>query len=165
MRTKYRKDTKKCPRCGKIALQSQRVCDECGLVFARLDEATNTEAKKQFFSKDKSVVMTSKLPSDVQKWRLLLFCGFLGIFGAHNLYVGRYYRGLYMLICGLFSVVYVSVLTYYSWGVELMQSTPILIFVGISVLMFVTDFIQVIFNRYKVPVALAREKWKQLLLE
>ena len=61
----------------KVCLQSQKVCDECNWFFARLDEATNGEARKQFFSKDKSIVMTSKLPNDVKRgWKLLLFCGF-----------------------------------------------------------------------------------------
>lgn len=161
MRTKYRKDTKKCERCGKVCLQSQKVCDECGLVFARLDEATNGEARKQFFSKDKSIVMTSKLPNDVKKWKLLLFCGFLGIFGVHNIYVGRFYRGFYMLFFGLLSFVYVSINNPSENILNFMSSWPVVVCVAILSIFWVTDFIQVIFNRYKVPVALAREKWKQ----
>lgn len=158
MRTRYRKDTKKCPRCKKVCLQSQKVCDECGLVFARLDEATNTEAKKQFFAKEKSIVMTSKLPKDVQKWKLLLFCGFLGVFGAHNLYVGRFFRGFYMMFFGLLSLVYVSINTPSEAILNFMSSWPIVVCVAMVTIFWVTDFIQVTFNKFKVPVALAREK-------
>lgn len=157
MRTKFRKDTKKCPRCSKVCLQSQKTCDECGLVFARLDEATNKEAKKQFFAKDKTIIMTSQLPKDVQKWKLLLYCGLLGIFGAHDFYVGRYYRASYMLIFGLFSLVYVGFLTNYEWGVNLMTSTPLAIFVGILTIMWALDFIKIVFDKFKVPVALGRD--------
>lgn len=158
MRTKYRKDTKKCPRCGKVCLQSQKICDECGLVFARLDEATNEEARKQFFAKDKSIVMTSNLPKDVIKWKLLLFCGFLGLFGVHNLYVGRFYRGFYMLFFGLLSLVYVSINNPDEVVLNFMSSWPIVVCVAILSIFWLTDFIQVVFNKFKVPVALAREK-------
>ena len=158
MRTRYRKDTKKCPRCGKVSLLSQKKCDECGLVFARLDEATNQEAKKQFFAKDKSIVMTSKLPKDVNKYKLLLYCGFLGLFGAHNLYVGRYYRGFYMLFFGLLTLVYVSIQAPSQWVLNLMSSWPVVVSVGILSILWVTDFAQVILNKFKVPVALGRDK-------
>lgn len=158
MRTKYRSDTKKCPRCSKVCLQSQKVCDECGLVFARLNEATNKEAKKQFFAKDKSIVMTSKLPADVQKWKLLIYCGFLGIFGAHNLYVGKFYRGFYMLFFGLLTLVYVSFQFPTQWMLDLMSSWPVVICVGVLTIFWLTDFVQVIFGKFKVPVALGREK-------
>ena len=158
MRTKYRKDTKKCPRCGKVCLQSQKICDECGLVFARLDEATNEEARKQFFAKDKSIVMTSNLPKDVIKWKLLLFCGFLGLFGVHNLYVGRFYRGFYMLFFGLLSLVYVSINNPDEVVLNFMSSWPIVVCVAILSIFWISDFIQVVFNKFKVPVALVREK-------
>ena len=35
-----------CPRCGLKSLKLQDSCPDCGLVFARLEIATNKDAKK-----------------------------------------------------------------------------------------------------------------------
>ena len=157
MRTKFRTDTVKCPRCGNKCIETQKKCDECGLVFARLKEATNAEAKKQFFARDRSIVMTTTLPKDVNKIVLALLCAFLGPFGAHALYVGRYYRGFYMLIWGLLALVYVSVPYPQDWMVQVMSSFPIVLFVGITTLFWFSDFILIVFGKFKVPVALGRK--------
>lgn len=153
MRTKYRKDTKKCPRCKNVCLNSQKQCDECGLVFARLKEATNAEAKRQFFQKKKSIVMVKEFPKDVVRWKLILVCFFLGFFGVHNLMVGRYYRGGYMLIVGLISAVIVSLPSTVGIGYDIFMSY-FFVFPAILAIFWMVDFFNLIFGFYKVPVAL-----------
>lgn len=155
MRTKFRKDTKKCPRCSNVCLNSQKKCDECGLVFERLSKATNSEAKKQFFCKDKSIVMVKDFPSDVVRWKMILLCLFLGLFGAHNLYVGRYYRGIFMLVVGLMSLIIASlnsVPDFYDKFISYFFVFPA--FLGIF---WIVDLIKICFGQYKVPVALERK--------
>lgn len=157
MRLKYRKDTKKCPRCDEKMLENQKVCPDCGLVFARLEKATNAEAKKQFFQKDKSIVIVKDIPKDVSKKKLLLYVGFLGIFGAHNFYIGRYYKAILMCLFSLLALVYVA-LPYSDVMLFIMSSPFITIPTGIFVSVFwVSDFIAIIFENYKIPVALRRE--------
>ena len=156
MRTRYAKDTKKCPRCGNKCLQSQKKCDDCGLVFARLEEATNKEAKKQFFAKQKSVVKVTTA-KDVSKIKLLLLCGFLGVFVAHNLSVGRYYRGFFMLLWGLFSLVYVAYLTNFESMIRFVSTLPVMICIALVGFFWITDFILIAIERYKFPVALEKK--------
>lgn len=151
MRTKYRKDTKKCPRCGQKCLQNQKDCPCCGLIFKRLEMATNTQAKKQFFKKDKSIVMTKDLPKDVKRWVLILLCVFLGPFGAHCFAVGRYYRATYMLVVTIVSLVIISI--QYTAAVEVFMSYFFL-FVALMTIFWMTDLIQICFGFFKVPVAL-----------
>lgn len=151
MRLKYRKDIKKCPRCQQKCLTNQKSCNACGLIFSRLEQATNKEARKQFFNKDKSVVMVKDFPSDVKRWKLVLWCLFLGIFGAHCLSVGRYYRGGYMLIIGIASVV--LSLVSYSSAYETFMSY-FFIFPAILVLFWMVDLFNICFGFFKVPVAL-----------
>ena len=152
MRTKYRKDLKICPRCQQKCLLNQKACTGCGLIFSRLEQATNKEAKKQFFNKDKSVVMVKKLPKDVQKWKLILYCLFLGFFGAHNFYVGRYYRASYMLIVGIASIILSSFIGY-SQMYETFMSF-FFVFPALLAVFWMFDLFNIIFNLYKVPVAL-----------
>lgn len=48
----------------------------------------------------------------------LLLCIFLGIFGVHNFYVGRYGRGLlFMLTVGFFYLVGFLILSKYYWEI------------------------------------------------
>ena len=151
MRTKYRKDVKKCPRCHQKCLLNQKTCTGCGLIFSRLEQATNYQAKKQFFKKDKSVVMVKKLPKDVKKWKLILYCFFLGLFGAHNFYVGRYYRATYMLVIGVASFILAS--GEYSQFYETFMSY-FFIFPALLAVFWMFDFFNIVFNTFKVPVAL-----------
>lgn len=158
MRLKYRKDTKKCPRCDEKMLENQKVCPDCGLVFSKLKEATNAEAKKQFFKKDKTIIMVKETPKDVNKRNLLLFSGFLGIFGAHNFYIGRYYKAIFTFVFGLFSLIYVS-LPSVSESLLTAVSLPLLnIPLGLVGIFWVSDFIAIVFGKYKIPVALRREE-------
>ncbi len=164
MRLKYRKDTKKCPRCDEKMLENQKICPDCGLVFAKLEQATNAEAKRQFFQKDKSIVMVKETPKDVNKRNLLLFSGFLGIFGAHNFYIGRYYKAIFMCLFGLLALVYVA-LPYSDVMLVIMSSPFVVIPTGLVGIFWVADFIAIVFEKYKIPVALRRDDWKQLLLD
>lgn len=151
MRTKYRKDTKKCPRCGQKCLTNQKDCPSCGLIFKRLEMATNTQAKKQFFKKDKSVVMTNNLPSDVKRWVLILLCLFLGSFGAHCFAVGRYYRGTYMLVVTLISLVVITI--QYTHSTEVFMSY-FFVFPALMAIFWMVDLFEICFGLFKVPVAL-----------
>ncbi len=155
MRTKFRKDTKKCPRCGCVCLNFQKKCEECGLVFERLKEATNKEAKKQFFKKDKSVVMVKELPSDIQRWKLILLCLFLGPFGVHNLYVGRYYKGTFMLVVGLISLILASLNNVPDFYDVFMSY--FFVFPALLGIFWIVDLFNICFGFYKVPVALERK--------
>lgn len=151
MRTKYRKDIKKCPRCQQKCLLSQKTCDACGLVFANLEKATNKEARKQFFNKQKSFVMVREFPADLKRWKIILLCLFLGTFGAHCFAVGRYYRGMYMLVIGLVSLVLSAVS--YSYFYEIFMSY-FFIFPAFLSIFWMIDLFNLCFGLFKVPVAL-----------
>lgn len=156
MRLKYRKDVKRCPRCDERALLSQPKCNSCGLIYARVENATNAEAKRQFFQKDKAMLMVKQTPKDVNRTKLLLLGGFLGAFGAHNFYVGRYYKAIFMFLVSLLVLVYVS-LPFSEVMLAIMSSPFVVIPSGVVAIFWVIDFMQIVFNKYKIPVAIRRE--------
>lgn len=149
-RVKYK--AKKCPRCGTKNNYNETRCLHCGLVFARVENGSNKIAKGLLHSgKKDEVVFARMFTKDVSKKKFLLLCGFLGIFGAHNFYVGRFKKAVYMLVCGLLSVICVAVghlIPFYNTLMSFI-SVPI----GFDVLFWAWDFIDGCFSRYKIPVA------------
>lgn len=109
---KFRQKThKKCPRCGNKCFLNQTKCEECGLIFARMQYASNKLAKKKIRKFDTDfVIYTNQYPADVSWWKIFLYCLFLGLVGGHYYYVGKYVKGglmsasfVYLLFCAIFN--------------------------------------------------------------
>ena len=147
-----------CPRCGLKSLVLQDECPDCGLVFARLDIATNKDAKKLIHRRETDyVIKTSKLPKDVSYLKLLLLTIFTGVAGGHCFRVGRYWRGALLLINFLAIVMYVvfnAQLMAVDGGALLASLTT---FSGIIEMVWMYDIIMVAMKKFKVPVAIDLE--------
>lgn len=147
-----------CPRCGIKSLSSSESCPECGLVFSRLDIATNKDAKRKIKRRDKDfIINTSKLPSDVNRVKLILLTIFTGLFGGHCFYVGRYWRGGILLLNTIILMLYVIFnpqLASIDEGRLLAALTTI---GGIVMLLWPFDIVWVLIKKFKVPVAIDLE--------
>ena len=147
-----------CPRCGIKSLSVSESCPECGLVFSRLDIATNKDAKRKIKRRDKDfIIYTNKLPSDVSKIKLTLLTIFTGIFGGHCFYVGRYWRGSILLVNTLILIMYVifnAQLAGIDGGRLIAALTTI---GGLVMLLWPVDIVWVLTNKFKVPVAIDLE--------
>ena len=113
------------------------------------------------------IVLTNNLPSDVSRVKLVLFSLFLGMFGAHNFYVGRYFKAILQCVLGvafLGIAIAVGVLvdgaiiptTFF--GIQT-NMTDMLFFVGLLVGMYpvvswLFDAFAVAIKKYEVPIAL-----------
>ena len=149
------KTTFECPRCGLKCLKGVESCPECGLVFSRLEIATNKDAKQKIRRHDKDfIINTSQIPSDVSYVKLLLLVIFVGIFGGHCFYVGRYWRGAILLVNALLLMSYVifnDFLVNVDGG-KLIAALATL--GGFVLLVWAYDVISVILKRFKIPVAI-----------
>lgn len=141
---------KKCPRCGNKCLRQQETCEECGLIFARLEYASNQAAKRKIRHFDKDfVIYTNQYPNDMSWWKLLLLVFVTGIVGGHYYYVGKYWKGalmttgfVYLVFCTIFNAPMVEALTtYYAY-------LPI----GVLGISWIVSLIYVAFKKFKVPV-------------
>ncbi len=155
---RYRKEKEKnkvCPRCGLKVPEHIDECPDCGLIFSRLEIATNKEAKRKKLRGDRDyIINTTVLPSDVSFIKLLLFCIFLGPLGAHNFYVGRYLKGSVLLTdftILFFMVIFNSQLI--EVGGEALVGT-ISTILGLIMLMWFWDLFMIIVKKYKFPVAI-----------
>ena len=155
---RFKTKFKTCPRCGLKMIDSVPECSDCGLVFDRLKLATNKDAKRKIKRGDRDfIIKTTKLPSDVKYWKLLLITIFAGLTGAHNYHVGRYLRGsIFSLLFTLtmLCVVFNSyIMAYYSAWMELIGA----VLIGPFALVWIFDIIFVGIKRFKVPVAIDLE--------
>lgn len=147
-----RERTKRCPRCDTKNRLTNYRCSSCGLIFSRVETGSNVLAKNLILAgKSDQTVKARMFPKDVSKKKFLLLCGFLGIFGAHNFYVGRYKKAIFQLICGLLAAVCVACGSFIPHYQTIMSfiSVPI----GIDGVMWAWDFADGAFNHYRIPVA------------
>ena len=146
----------KCPRCGEENFKTQKKCSDCGLVFDRLNYVSNRARKIAVVRREKeNILRVTKWPKDAKKSKALPLCGFLGLVGAHNFYLGRYVKGFFSLIVTLVACVCImleNVIDYASFY-ESFFFLP----TGIMFLMWWVDFILIASNKYKIPVALDYE--------
>lgn len=143
-----------CPKCyGKIDKTNR--CTYCGFHINEMQGATNKEAKKALKGIYKDDVLYShQLPADVSKKNLLLFAIFLGLFGAHQFYVGKLWQGLYMCITNSVLIVLfliISILHIVS-GTVLNIYQFALFFQGVNIILWLSNIISISVNRFKVPV-------------
>ena len=145
---KQNKIFKRCPRCDNKCLLNTTKCDECGLIFSRLEFATNTAAKNMIKKGDRSYILyTSDLPKDLSYTKLLIYTLILGLFGAHYYYTGKYIKGILMSAMMAYAIV---CLIFNSYLVEYLSILYLPI--GIGVLAWIISCVYVICKKFKVPV-------------
>ena len=147
-----------CPRCGLKSFEGVESCPDCGLVFSRLDIATNKDAKRKILRGDRDyIIKTNRLPSDVNFLKLLLLCIFLGPVGAHCYYTGLYLRG------GVLTCTFVAIVMFVIFNVPLMQINngaflgAMSTICGLIELLWIWDIAMILLKKYKVPVAIDLE--------
>lgn len=160
MRRMYK--AKRCPRCNTKNSYSEFKCTECGLIFSRVENGSNKLAKDLILAgKKHETVKGFGFPKDVSKKNFLLLCGFFGFLGVHNFYVGRYFKALFQLVVGLVSVIF-TVLSGYIPNYDFIMSFLFLP-VAIDAIFWLFDFIDGVFNKYRIPVAVDFSEGKKLI--
>lgn len=155
MKLSRKQDFQICPRCGLKSLVGVESCPECGLIFSRLDVATNKDAKRKILRHDRDfIIRTTKLPSDVSFVKLLIHSILLGPTGAHCFYVGRYLRGSILLT----NFVFMLMLVIFNAEIAVVSERALLgvlsTLCGFVLLMWPWDVFMIIFKKFKVPVAI-----------
>lgn len=144
-----------CPRCGLKVYEDAPKCPDCGLIFSRLDIATNKDAKKLMKKGERDFILKStRLPSDVSFIKLLLLSIFLGPLGAHCFYVGRYVRGSIILV----DMIAIFLLVVFNTPLMAIDDGALLgtfsTICGIVMLMWPWDVVMIILKKFKVPIAI-----------
>lgn len=139
----------KCPRCGNKCLKGQTKCEECDLLFSRLEFASNKKAKQQLKHFDKDyVIYTNQLPKDVNRWKLLLYSILLGLFGGQYYYTGKFIKGAIMSL----GFVYLVLTTIFNPRIPENVYTLVYFPVGIYTISWILSIVFVLSNKFKVPI-------------
>ncbi len=145
-----------CPRCKEKNFKNQKKCSECGLVFDKLNYVTNRAGKIAVVKREKEKVLkVDKWPPDVKKYKALLLCGFLGFLGIHNFYLGRYVKGAFSLFVTLVASICILLENYIDYSA--FYETFFFIPTAIMFIFWWADFLLIIINKYKIPVAIDYE--------
>lgn len=159
------KKYKRCPRCdSKNAIYQDR-CDECGLVFDRLKFVTNSAAKKAIKNKEyNKVINYNVLPRDVNKWKLFFLALFFGWVGAHFAKVGKYKSFIYMLVAFILFMLPATTIVPFSWFDEeylFLIAWGCVMPASIATIIWLGTTFQILFGKFKVPVAIDEELVKE----
>ena len=151
------KQYKRCPRCNFKTPVQMKKCGKCGLNYDKFALATNLEAKSAFRMGEKERVLhTSVRPSDVSKFTILLQCIFGGWFGLHYFSLGKIWRAIFQIIGCVFAFVY----TYFAVTLNITSGYlgNLILVCGIiwliSFVIWLSDIVYIIFNKFKYPVSL-----------
>ena len=142
-----------CPKCyGKIDKKQQR-CQYCGFYMNQLDDASNKLAKqiKKTIYKD-DILYSTRIPYDVSKKKLLLFAIFLGLFGVHDFYVGKFWQGLYICVSVSVTLILSIILMIMNTIYQNIIQTIFEIwsaFQGVALVMWFADIINISLERFK----------------
>lgn len=149
----------RCPICG-YNLKKGNLCPYCKITDTQIKGASNKKAKEALKNGEKDkVFLSSTMPSDINKTRLILITLLLGLFGGHSFYVGRKVRGLYFTIT--FCVFMILYGMYKLWFPGEIFYAVVRIFAlieGVMILMWMSDFLKACFGRMAVPVVLGERK-------
>ena len=145
-----------CPKCyGKLTKDKSR-CMYCGFDMSLLDGASNYEAKKIKHTVYKDdILYTTKVPFDVSKKKLLLFAIFLGLFGVHDYYVGKFWQGLYQsVVVGLAMILLTIQMVMGTVTQNWVQTAldVLAVFAGFATLIWFVDIVKIALERFKIPV-------------
>ena len=145
-----------CPKCyGKLSKDKKR-CLYCGFDMKMLDGASNKEAKKMMNSIYKDdILYTTNIPFDVSKKKLFLFALFLGLFGVHDFYVGKFWQGLYQSVVIGLAIVLVTISFIMNTITQNIVQTMLdilAVFAGFATIIWVIDTIKIGLERFKIPV-------------
>ena len=150
----------RCPICN-AKMPKKLICPYCKVTGDQVVYGSNIEAKKLLkHGVDDEVYLSSTMPYDVNKTRLLLYAIFLGWLGFHNYFIGRYKRGIYFnislaifLVCCLFFDINEKI-----WHIENLEYALQIISVlaGVFFVVWMADIIAICFSKFKTPVKLAK---------
>ncbi len=155
----------RCPICNSKMVEGA-ICKYCGVTSDQVKNASNKKVA-EYRKKDMSdlIYFTTNIPSDVNRIALLMYTIFFGVIGVNHYYVKRYIRGTFSLLSTILSVTFLilrlAVPTVGSVTIFRLMYEIAFTAMAINVILWIFDFVNLIFHKFKVPVVLAdKEKIK-----
>jgi len=143
-----------CPQCG-CRMKKEIICPYCKITGDEVRFASNKEAVKALKNgEDKLVLVSSYLPYDVPRLKLILWTFLGGAFGFDSYYFGKRVRGILQAL--FLSVSFISFMLSFAMGFKFMEPvTEVLtLVVCIYICIWLTNCVKALFGKCKLPVVL-----------
>lgn len=154
----------KCPVCG-ATLVGNVVCQYCGTTDKQVLNASNKKVKEYRQTGNTDMIhMTTILPSDLVRWKVVLYTILLGWLGINYIYVNRPIRAGFSMGTSIACVVIYTLNLFVSFSSKTLQLGFDIIYevifysMAINVVIWVFDIISVLLKKFKVPVVLASKE-------
>lgn len=150
-----------CPNCYARIKRGETKCRKCGFDTKQVKTGSNNLYKQAGkLGRLDEVMLTSAVPNDISKKKMLLLSIFAGYTGAHQFYVGKNKLGAYYLVCFIlffFELIVLSPLGLENKAIVLLSSM-IRFASGIALFMWVTDIAKISTNTFKYPILLEEKQ-------
>lgn len=149
----------RCPICN-AKMREDGCCPYCKISGEQVIFASNKKAKKYMRTgKKNEVYYSSTKPIDVTFLDMIMLTIFTGIFGGHDFYVGKVFKGLFHLIPILLAILTVglseiNINIFKDGGILQLTYELIIAVVGLSIIFWIADIFAVALKYYKYPVVL-----------
>lgn len=148
----------RCPFCYEKIPKYSNVCNVCGFNTEELKSASNKLVDEMKKKDPECIIKVTTIPDDMNAKKLLLLAIFGGMLGLHAFYSKRYGRGFFCLIATTILFIGTPIIFGYvniPFLISNVEFTTIVgIFGALSLFVWVTDTIAIIFGKYKIPVVL-----------
>ncbi len=147
----------RCPNCDGKIKDGKYVCEICGTKVADIENASYEKAveilnKGNLYEKEK-IFYSHKIPKEISRKKLLLFTIFLGLFGAHDLYVGKKKLGIAKMVCFIVAEI-IGILTIENILVGFGTISGLILLFPFATWIF--DVFKVIFKKYPFPYVMEK---------
>lgn len=144
---------------------NKQLCKYCGITDEQVVAASNQKVKEYRKSGNTDMIhYTTVIPSDLKRWKIVLYTLLLGWLGINYFYINRPGRACFSLIStiGSFMVLIIDLLVDFSTKfvrIAFNLTYEILFYMmAINVVLWVTNSISVLFKSFKVPVVLPNKE-------
>lgn len=141
-----------CPKCDRKIKTDQTACSYCGTTLAKINNASYVKAvevlnKGNLYEKE-SLFYLTKMPTELSRKKMLLFTIFLGLFGAHDMYVGKKKFGISKLISFILGEIVAVVCLFYQYESLTLLAGLLLLY---PFAFWLYDVLRVIVKKYPYP--------------
>ena len=152
---------KSCPRCNEKLMITANKCVRCGFNYAKLLKATNQGAKEQIKAGNRhNVIYVTERPNDIPKKNFLILFWLFGWTGVHNLYIGKYRKGIcHLAVLLAFVISFAIYFPMFQAGMNVTWiyyyiAGPLSTIYAFFLMSYIFDVVALVFRKFKYPVSI-----------
>jgi len=152
----------RCPICG-AKMVNKQLCPYCKITDEQVVSASNKKVKEYRQTGNTDMIhYTTIIPSDLKRWKIVLYTVLLGWLGINHFYVNRPVRSTYSLVStigsiGIMIIGFIVEINTKAGKIIYNVTYEVLMYMmAINVVLWVLDIVSLLFKSFKVPVVIPK---------